>query len=128
MSRTRFFFPTTLMSVGCLVSGSLAAGEPCIIEGGARCDAERTCDFTLTVSHKDEGWDHYADRWEILDEAGNTIATRVLAHPHVNEQPFTRSLNGVKIPAGIRRVWLRAHDSVHGYGSQVVELTLPTVN
>ncbi len=56
-----------------------------------------------------------------------SLLFRVLAHPHVNEQPFTRSLKGVKVPAGIERVLIRAHDSVHGYGSQVVELTLPTV-
>lgn len=110
------------------LAGSLLAGEPCIIKGGISCDKDRNCDFSVTLRHQDEGWDHYADRWEVLDESGNIIATRVLAHPHVNEQPFTRSLQGVKIPAGIKRVWIRAHDSVHGYGSQQAELVLPGVN
>lgn len=123
----RRYNPVVLIIAACLLPATLSAGEPCIIEGGARCDADRNCDFSVTLRHNDEGWDHYADRWEILDEAGNIIATRVLAHPHVNEQPFTRSLKGVKVPAGIERVLIRAHDSVHGYGSQVVELTLPTV-
>ena len=48
--------------------------------------------FSVTVEHADEGWDHYADRWEVVSEDGKTVyGTRVLAHPHVNEQPFTRS-------------------------------------
>lgn len=110
------------------MAGGLLAGEPCIIKGGARCDADRNCDFSVTLRHQDEGWDHYADRWEVLDESGKIIATRVLSHPHVNEQPFTRSLQNVKIPAGIKRVWIRAHDSVHGYGSQQAEIVLPELN
>ena len=53
------------------------------------------------------------------------LATRVLRHPHVNEQPFTRQLAGVEIPAGLERVRIRAHDSVHADGGAevVVELT-----
>ena len=53
------------------------------------------------------------------------LGTRVLLHPHESEPPFTRSLGGVKVPAGVSRVTLRAHDSVHGYGGRemAVELT-----
>lgn len=41
---------------------------------------------------------------------GEVLATRVLHHPHTNEQPFTRSFGGVEIAAGIARVELRARD------------------
>ena len=44
---------------------------------------------------------------------------------HVEEQPFTRSLSGVKIPDGITKVTVRAHDLVHEYGGKVVTVTLP---
>ena len=54
--------------------------------------------FSVTVQHADEGWDHYADRWEVLTPDGELLATRVLAHPHVGEQPFTRGLSGVAVP------------------------------
>ena len=47
--------------------------------------------FSASVQHNDQGWDHYADEWEIIDFEGNLIGERPLAHPHVNEQPFTRS-------------------------------------
>jgi hypothetical protein len=53
------------------------------------------------------------------------LGTRVLYHPHVDEQPFTRSLGGVRIPAEVTSVILRAHDSVHGAGGREVVVELP---
>jgi hypothetical protein len=41
----------------------------------------------VTVRHADEGWEHYADCWEVLTLDGEVLATRELAHPHDNEQP-----------------------------------------
>ena len=70
----------------------------------------------VTLLHADSGWDHYADGWDILDENKKLIATRVLHHPHVSEQPFTRSLYDVRIPASLSFVYIRGHDKVHGYG------------
>jgi hypothetical protein len=51
--------------------------------------------------------------------------TRLLLHPHVEEQPFTRSQSGIVIPEGVTRVRVRAHDLVDGYGGHevVVDLT-----
>lgn len=82
-------------------------------------------DFSVTLKHADEGWNHYADRWEIVAPAGQIIATRTLYHPHVNEQPFVRSLAGVDLPAGLSSVQVRAHDSVHEYGGRTLEVDLP---
>ena len=81
--------------------------------------------FDVTLRHDDAGWDHYADGWEVLSPAGDVLGKRVLAHPHVSEQPFTRSLSGVKIPQELSTVSIRAHDSVHGYNKNVVEVSLP---
>ena len=41
-------------------------------------------------------------------EAGERLAYRKLHHPHVNEQPFTRSLHDVLVPDGTRVVYIRA--------------------
>jgi hypothetical protein len=38
-----------------------------------------------------------------------------LFHPHDAEQPFTRSLGGVAIPADVSTVVVRAYDLVHGF-------------
>lgn len=81
--------------------------------------------FSVTVRHADEGWDHYADRWEVLAPDGTLLGTRTLYHPHVNEQPFTRELSGVSIPDDITEVMIRAHDSVHGFSGVTQTIALP---
>ncbi len=80
--------------------------------------------FSVTVKHEDEGWDHYADRWEVFDLQGNSLGTRVLMHPHVNEQPFTRSMT-LSIPMHVKEVVIRAHDKVHGDGGAEIVVSLP---
>ncbi|WP_422394013.1 hypothetical protein [Pontivivens ytuae] len=80
--------------------------------------------FSVTVVHADTGWDHYADGWEVADMSGNRLGFRELLHPHVNEQPFTRSLSGVEIPDGTTTVQVRAHDNVDGWG-EFVTVELP---
>ncbi len=81
--------------------------------------------FDVTLRHADTGWEHYADQWEVLAPDGSVLATRTLYHPHVDEQPFTRSLSGVKIPKGMKSVLIRARDSVHGFGPKLFEVKLP---
>jgi hypothetical protein len=80
--------------------------------------------FHVTVQHKDEGWGHYANKWDVLGADGTVYGTRTLHHPHVDEQPFTRSLTGVKI-SGVKQVTIRVHDSVHEYGGAEVKVALP---
>ena len=71
--------------------------------------------FNVTVQHADEGWNHYADHWLILDKDEQVIAARKLMHPHVKEQPFTRSLSYIEIPDEVSEVTIRAHCSVDNY-------------
>ena len=92
------------------------AGEVRVVAATAEREAAGTYRFAVTLEHADTGWDHYADRWEILSPQGELLATRTLYHPHEQEQPFTRSLSGVKIPTGMASVLVRGHDSVHGDG------------
>lgn len=81
--------------------------------------------FNVTIMHTDKGWDDYADIWRIKDAQGNVLGERALAHPHVNERPFTRSLSGVKIPAGVTEVTVEAHDTVNGWNPQTKTVKLP---
>lgn len=71
--------------------------------------------FAVTLAHDDSGWDHYADGWRVEREDGSVLGERVLYHPHVDEQPFTRSLSGVTIPAGVSTVYIRARDTEGGW-------------
>ncbi|MHA6326951.1 hypothetical protein [Roseivivax sp. CAU 1753] len=70
---------------------------------------------SVTLAHRDTGWDHYADGWRVEDEDGRVIDTRLLHHPHVHEQPFTRSLPSVMVPDGVWTVYVRARCSVDGW-------------
>lgn len=81
-------------------------------------------DFSVTLEHPDTGWDHYADGWEIVDESGKVLGTRVLHHPHVQEQPFTRSLRNVMVPDGTRKVFVRVKCSEHGWKDMLHEVSL----
>lgn len=104
--------------------GDAAAGPADVRRAHAECDAEAVYRFTVAVQHADTGWQHYADRYEILGPDGKVIATRVLRHPHVHEQPFVRAFEGVEVPKSVKQVTVRAHDSLHGYGGREVKLTL----
>lgn len=106
-----------------LAVAGATAGTADVVAAKASC-AKDVCTFTASVRHADTGWDHYADRFEIVAPDGEVIATRVLRHPHVQEQPVTRALEGVRVPKGIDRVRVRANDSRHGLGGAEVEVRI----
>ena len=107
-----------------LVSPAVA-GEADVLHVEVSRSVDKLYTFAVSVEHADTGWDHYADKWEILDDKDDVLGERILYHPHVDEQPFTRRLGGVEIPANIKKVKIRAHDSVHGYGGRAVIVVLP---
>ena len=80
--------------------------------------------FHVTLKHDDTGWDHYADDWRIVDAKGTELGNRKLWHPHPDEQPFTRNLSNVTIPDDINTVFIEAHDKVHGWNPQRLEVNL----
>ena len=86
--------------------------------------SDRSWCFDATVRHHDQGWDHYADGWQVVDMAGNQLGYRLLAHPHDNEQPFTRRQCNIQIPDGVTKVAVRARCNVHGYGGKAVVVDL----
>lgn len=101
-----------------------AASDPPTIKAVHAEQSNGSWRFDVTISHADTGWDHYADGWRILDPQGNEIGMRQLAHPHVEEQPFTRSLSGVQIPEGVTAVDIQARDNITGWGPALVRVNL----
>ena len=93
------------------------AGEADVVDLKVRYNGNDSFQVITTVKHLDSGWDHYANGWEVLDEKGNVLGKRVLHHPHVNEQPFTRS-HTLTIPISVKKITVRAIDSVHGVGGK----------
>jgi hypothetical protein len=104
--------------------GVAQAGEVAVMDAKAHASGSGTFSFDVTLRHGDTGWDHYADRWDVLAPDGTVLGSRVLYHPHVDEQPFTRSLSGVSVPEGIKQVIIRAHDKVHGDSAKTLTVTL----
>ena len=70
--------------------------------------------FNVTVQSPDSGCAQYADWWEVVSADGKLLYRRVLAHSHVNEQPFTRSGGPVAVQPDTV-VWVRAHMNTGGY-------------
>lgn len=77
--------------------------------------------FAVTISSADTGCEQYADWWEVVDtQTGELLYRRILAHSHINEQPFTRSGGPVPITPE-QSVIIRGHmGGVQShYGGQV---------
>ncbi len=83
--------------------------------------AADTYTVSATVRHDDMGWDDYADAFEVRGERVEN-GLRELLHPHVEEQPFTRSQTGVEASG---EVWLEAKTNVTGSGGSKIYVHLP---
>lgn len=108
------------------INVTINANEVDIVNVKATQQKDKNWRFDVTLKHDDKGWDHYANEWQILTPDNKILGTRTLYHPHVNEQPFTRSLNGIKIPSDIKTVRVIAKDTVHGLSTKVIEINLKT--
>ncbi|UCG26138.1 MAG: hypothetical protein JSW55_09210 [Chloroflexota bacterium] len=116
------------------------APEETVASAGANADVEfvravqdagGSWTFHVTVRHPDTGWEDYADGWDVVTPDGQVLKagvddpfTRLLLHPHENEQPFTRSQRGIVVPDGVTMVTVRAHDLVDGFGGREVSVDL----
>lgn len=90
----------------------------------ARFQGDALWSFDVTLEYPDKGWDDYADGWHVATVDAEVLGTRILLHPHVNEQPFTRSLTHVSVPPEIDQVVIRSHDLVSGYSPETVLVPL----
>lgn len=79
--------------------------------------------FAVTIKSPDTGCSQYANWWEVVTEEGELLYRRVLAHSHVEEQPFTRSGGPVVAQANDRLV-VRSHTDPTGYSAQAMQGTI----
>lgn len=114
-----------VLAGGLAVMAPAEAGKADVVAVKVTRDGGGAFRFSVSVRHQDQGWHHYANAWEVVAPDGTVLGTRTLLHPHVREQPFTRGLGGVKIPAGVKRVTVRAVDSKHGAGGKEMTVEAP---
>ncbi len=114
----------THLAVIFIALASTSYADMPVIEAVDAIQSGDTWRFDVTLSHADTGWEDYADGWRVLDVDQNVLGTRVLYHPHVDEQPFTRSLSGVRIPSGQSEVLIEARDLIGGWSGQYFRLKL----
>lgn len=113
-----------ILITAALCLGTSAQAQPPKITKVTAIELGGAWRFDVSILHPDTGWDHYADGWRVLDLDGKELGMRVLGHPHENEQPFTRSLSGVKIPKGTKQVQIQAQDLPHGWNEDTTIVTL----
>lgn len=82
-------------------------------------------DFDVTIASPYDTPQRYADAFRVISADGIQYGERVLLHDHADEQPFTRDLHGVTVPAGMRAVVVQARDRKFGYGGKSVQVQLP---
>ena len=112
----------------CAPCAANAAGEqrhPDVVSVKAKPAGGDRFDFDVTVSSPYDTPQRYADAFRVTTLKGAVLGERILLHDHSSEQPFTRDLYGVNIPAGVRTVRVQARDMKHGYGGRTVDVTVP---
>ncbi len=120
---TRQFYSFIILAFTLASTSVVSAGEVTIVKTVFRASGANW-NVDVTLQHKDTGWKHYADAWRVVDAKGNELAKRTLYHPHVNEQPFTRSLSRVTIPKSTSVVYIEAHDTVHKWSPTKLKVDL----
>ena len=76
--------------------------------------------FAVTIESDETGCDQYANWWEVVTPEGELLYRRILAHSHVDEQPFTRSGGPVAISEE-DVVVVRSHANPDGYSTQAMK-------
>lgn len=120
---------------GCGTDRAQPEGAPVSASAGQRFPDVRAARLTplagdryrldVTISSPYDTPQRYADGWQVLTPSGRVLGRHRLGHDHADEQPFTRTQNGLRVPAGTRVIRVRARDRVNGYGGRAVTIAVP---
>lgn len=112
-----------LLSILLMLAAPAFADTPRVAGAEASLQSDHWT-ISVAILHPDTGWDHYANGWEVLAPDGTRLGYRELVHPHVDEQPFTRSLTGVAIPEDVEFVLIRPRCTLDGWSMETTRLKL----
>ncbi len=97
---------------------AVAAGEADVVGVEVARSADGTHRFDVTVRHADEGWEHYADRWEVVAPDGTVLGAhpvpppcrRAALHPVADRRRDRRGRRGGHRPRPRQRPRRRRRD------------------
>lgn len=113
-----------LLIVSASFVGAAFADAPKVLAAKAIEDDGRW-KITVTMSHEDTGWDHYAKGFELLTPDKKRVAYGEETRPHVGKKSFDTTLTGITLPPGIPYLLIRTRCSLVGWASETERLDLP---
>ncbi len=124
----RYLMVVIIVVMAALRTGAAQTPEakfPDVVAVKVSARSNNTFDFDVTMTSPYDTAQRYADAFRILGPKGEVYGERVLLHDHADEQPFTRELYGVAIPAGITSIQVQGRDQKSGYGGRQQSVALP---
>ena len=97
---------------------------PDVIAAEANRQSDGSWTISVTMSSPYDSAARYADAWRILGPGADVFGIRELAHDHAAEQPFTRSLGGVRLDDDVTQVIVEGRDQINGWGGSSFVLVL----
>jgi hypothetical protein len=98
---------------------------PDVVDVKVTPNPDGTFKFDVTISSPYDSPEQYADAWRVIGANGTEFGIRELLHDHAGEQPFTRSLDRLEIPADVLEVTVEGRDLVNGWGGLTMTIQLP---
>ncbi len=77
-----------------ITAGTAYANEADVTNVVVTAEENGTYRFDVTVLHADTGWDHYADKWEVVLPDGAITATRTFSTPMSTSSPLPAACPG----------------------------------
>ena len=116
----------TAASGGAVAVGAPGGEEyPDVVDVSLTETGDRRYEVAVTMSSPYDSPQRYADAWRVVGPGDEVLALRELAHDHAGEQPFTRGLSDVSIPADVDLVLVEGRDQANGWGGQALEVPVP---
>lgn len=115
------------VAVVALISAGVPAlaGKPVPIGAKVVYLGQDRYQFEANIVHRDDTWQHFVDRWEVIGKGGKVIATDYFYYPRIGENIVWHVLRGIRVAPGTTYVIYRLHDSKDGYGRDML-VRMPT--
>lgn len=101
------------------------SGPANVVGAAVTRNLDGSFDIRVTVRSADKGPEYYCDRIEFLDADGKVLHTHRVSRPHLNEQPFSETLNSLKLPPELEQITVRARMRPDGAAGKDRTVKLP---